>query len=280
MTPLLVVSLCGLLATAVDSSNIILSGRVVDQYGKPLDIIRIKVEASDKVLLEMTLDLQPGGALSIGLGAVGQGTLRCHISAAGFETAQITALVQGEQALLGIVKLKRYLDLGPIEVLRVADGSAVYLDFWITSQTPRPLIIKQVILSSEEARQGPCFDSTPRISFNFRNIEVEGNSKSKNDYRKLRVSLLVHPERKNDLERTFRVEGSFHRDPCGPSVIKLIAPYSFSLETGNQNQPIKIRITVPFQFKLNRVGIIRPNWEQASIHITLNNGETISAKAG
>jgi hypothetical protein len=262
------------------SVGVMLSGQVTDYDGKPLDVIHIKVEASDGVVYDRVLDLKPGGMVSVSLGEVKQDSVRCYISSDGFEPTEITAVVQGNHALLGTVKLKRYLDLGPIEVLKAADGQGVYLDFWITSKSSRPHIIRQVGIKGEEVRQGPCFDSIPRISFHFKNIGVSGNSKNTGKPLKLIVSVLVEPEGKKGAEGVIQVEGTFHRDQCGPSVVTLVAPYSFSIESGERDKPIKLRITVPRQLRLRGVGTVRPDWNHALIFITLDNGETISAEAG
>jgi hypothetical protein len=194
------------ITTTVFSPDVILSGQVIDYDGKPLDAVHIKVEASDGVILDRVLELKPGGEVSVSLGAVKQDLVRCYISANGFETAQITAVVQGDRALLGKVKLKRYIDLGPIEVLRVADGQVVYLDFWITSQTLQPLIIRQVGIKGEKPRQGLCFENTPRISFQFKNIEVKGNSNNPGKH-KLRVSILIQEDKRS--RNCFSSRGSF-----------------------------------------------------------------------
>jgi hypothetical protein len=261
------------------TSNVILSGKVTDYAGKPLDVVRIRVEDSNGVGLDRILELKPVGMLNVGLGDVSDDIVRCYISADGFESAQITAPVQGDRALLNTVKLKRFIELETVGILPGAADQFVYLDFWITSRTLRPLIIKEVGVKGEERKQGPCFDAGPRISFQFKNIEVEDNSsKVDKKHKTLKLTVVVHRDGAKDQERSFKVFGTFDHERCGPSIVGLAARYSFSIDSEDQNKPIKLRIVVPSRFRIKGFGFVRPDWEHGSIFLTLANGERVSAE--
>lgn len=99
------------ITTTVFGSDVTLSGQVVDHDGKPLDVIRIKVEASDRVVLDHVLDLKPGGLINVSLGEVKENLVRCYISADGFEKAGITALVQGGSCRKNFFQVQ-YIEVG------------------------------------------------------------------------------------------------------------------------------------------------------------------------
>ena len=282
LTPLLslVVAAMTLNVSSIFANDVILSGFVLDQGGNPLDVIRVAVETAGRQLLERTVELKPGGEVSMGIGSLEQDHLRCKIFAEGFDPTQITVVVREGRAHFGTVQLKRYVELGPLSILEPAYGGFLYLDFWITSHSSQPLTIKQVVLSAEEPVHGPCFEAAPRLAMRFEPIAFYTAPKGQHSDQELRAILQILPESKLEPVNTIRVAGSFHRDPCGPSVIKLLAPFSFTLETVDKNQPRKLRVEVPLQFKIGGESIIRPNWHDASLHIVLENGDTINVQAG
>lgn len=263
------------------ADDVILTGHVRDHQGRPLDVVRIALDSAGRRILERTIELKPGGEVQLNVGPVDQRELRCEIFAAGFEPAKISTVVQEQQALLGIVELKPYVELGPVSILETSQGKSAFLDFWITSRRSQSLMIKQVVVSAEEEpRNDACFESMPRLTLSFDSIAVAGNPTGQVEDRELKASLQVRSGSETEPASGFRVRGSLHRDQCGTSVLKLTAPYSFALESQDQDKPRKVRLEVPLQFEVKGAGTVRPNWYNASIHLLLEGGDTISAQPG
>ncbi len=263
----------------VSADEVLLLGRVRDDLGQPLDVIHIRVQSDSKQLLERTIDLKPRGEVHISIEPVDQQQIYCYISAAGFESAKVSAIVQGRRALLGTVELKRYIELGPITTLELANGQSSYIDFWITSRTSRSLKIQQVIVTAQEPRNTSCFESAPRLAFHFERIVTAGAPNAKSKEQELAAFFKIRPESEVTPSIGFRASGTVFRDQCGSSIVKLTVPYSFALEKKDQNNPKKIRIEIPLQIEITGTGTFRPDWRNASVHLMLAEGEIISVES-
>lgn len=190
---------------------------------------------------------------------------------------QITAVVQGTSALLGTVKLRRYVDIGLAQILEYADGHYVDLDFWITSHTARSIIVQQVIVSAPGPKNSPCAAPAPLITFHFDSIALPEAHPKKSGEEELTAVLRVRQEGSSESQQAYHVAGSYRYDPCGPTIVKVAIPYSFTLDRADQNQPRRIRIELPTAIQIKGSGAVWPDWHNASLRTVLEGGETINA---
>jgi hypothetical protein len=259
------------------AADTVLTGRVLDSRSQPLEVVHIAVFEDGQLLVEQNLELGSGGLLNLTLPSVKADQLSCQIKAPGFGTATGLAIVRGGQAQLGTIRLQPILEFGPVSVLESAsDGNAV-IDFWMTSRVPRTLQVRELRISAEEPPRGPCFESAPLLTLSFSQLATTNVSPAAGE-KQLRAVITVQPKGAEASAGSFRVEGLLRRNPCGPTLVRLTAPYSFAIEASEKGHPLKLRVEVPLELRLDRNTKVEPKWGRVLVQVVLDNGDIVATQ--
>jgi hypothetical protein len=126
---------------------------------------------------------------------------------------------------------------------------------------------------------GPCFDSDPIVTMRFTMNAQRASALAA----KQAVSTTLHIESNESQgpheQPALLVDGSIQRDSCGPLLLSLRAPYSFTLTKEDQMTPKKIRLEVPLSIPVAKFGTVRPDWSHAVVTAELDTQEKISGSA-
>jgi hypothetical protein len=136
-----------------------------------------------------------------------------------------------------------------------------------------------VSVSAMEAPSGPCFDSDPIVTLRF----TMNAQRASAQLPKQALPTVLHiesngPEGPHD-QPALLVDGSVQRDSCGPVLLRLQAPYSFTLTQQDQMAPRKIRVEVPLTIHVAKFGDVHPDWSHAVVTAELETQEKISGTA-
>jgi hypothetical protein len=216
-------------STGLSAKDITVSGRVVDNGGRPIPFVHLSIESNGKRVFDNEVQLSTNGALQVTAASPEADLLRCSIGAPGFEQKQITAIVQGDRALLGTVNLQQYLEIGIAKVLEYADGQHADVDFWVTGHTTRSLIIQGIVLSAPGPKNSPCAAPAPLLTLQFDSIAIADLQPHIAGERPISAILHIRQESFAESPHAYRVLGSYRNDPCGPTTLKVAIPYSFTL---------------------------------------------------
>lgn len=265
---------CALLTAfaQVPLTPLALKGTVQSESGEQLHAVTVAVS---EVNFERRIDLAPTGALKVTISTPAATHLHCHLSAPGFEDKDITVAVVKGRADLGTVRLKPYIRLDLDQAVEVKGGFAG-IDFWLKSLIPGSFIVDNVILTaSEEKPNGSkgCFDSSPRLAFRF-TASATRPAKSPTS---LPFTLHIMLGKDDDLSNEIHIDGEISSLPCGGSSVRLVAPYSFALQPVDVNTAIKFRLEVPLAIPTAGSQVIHPDWQRATVGISLHGGGIISA---
>jgi hypothetical protein len=253
-------------------ASLTLRGTVKSDAQQPLDVVKLKV--SDPIF-ERQIELSPKGSFEVTMDATHLTHIYCEISAPGFETERLTIPLNSDSASIGIVRLKPYVLLGPISITMAADSASAYIDSWLTTLSPRPLTFESITVAASETNAGPCFDAAPQLLLRFaRTALLTHKTPSQSD-----ISILLNVESKDDQNHAdaLKVEGTLNEDACGGSLVRLNAPYSFTLTDRDAGKPRKFRVAVPLSIAVKTERTIHPDWKHATVSLRLQNGEMISA---
>jgi hypothetical protein len=254
-------------------TDFVLSGRVQTSGAQMLDAVQLRVEESGSQIFQKTIELTNDGSFTVHLGSLHSKQIMCTFSAPGFNPQRVTGLTGGTTAVsLGLVRLSPFVELGPVSVARGEDGYAV-VDFWVTSHIAKSLTFVNVSITSSQSIAGPCFDSDPILTLRF-TMSAQRTSQSQS------VSTVLHIDSGGSAgthsQPTLQVNGEIERDSCGPLMLRLAAPYSFTLTTDDQSTPRKIRLEVPVTVAVPKLGIVHPDWDHATVTAEMDTLEKIS----
>ena len=257
----------------------LLSGRVQSAGRQTPDVIEITVQEAGNQIFHRQVELSKDGAFNVHLGSLHSNQVACILAAPGFDPQRITGLADGSGTIsIGVVRLKPVVELGPISVT-ATQGNYSIVDFWVTSYVSRPLTIVNVSVSAMQPPSGPCFDSDPIVTMRF----ALNAQRPPAQLPKQAVPTVLHiesngPQGPHD-QPALLVDGSIQRDSCGPILLRLQAPYSFTLTKEDQMTPKKIRLEVPLSIAVGKFGTVRPDWSHAVVTAELDTQEKISGSA-
>lgn len=266
-------------ALSQDSArDFVLSGTVQSAGRQTPDVIEITVQEAGNQIFHRQVELSKG-AFNVHLGPLHSIQVACVLAAPGFDPQRITGLADGSGTIsLGVVRLKPVVELGPISVT-ATEGNYSIVDFWVTSYVSRPLTIVNVSISAMQPPTGPCFDSDPIVTMRFAlNAQRPPAQLPKQAVPEVLHIESVGPQGPHD-QPPFLIDGSIQRDSCGPILLTLQAPYSFTLAKEDQMAPRKIRLEVPLSIPVAKFGTVRPDWSHAVITAQLDTKEKISGSA-
>jgi hypothetical protein len=261
------------------ATDFALSGRVQSAGRQTPDVIEITVQESGNQIFHRQVELSKDGAFNVQLGSLHSNQVACILAAPGFDPQRITGLADGSGTIsLGLVRIKPVVELGPISVTAM-EGNYFIVDFWVTSYVSRPLTIVNVSVSAMQPPSGPCFDSDPIVTMRF----ALNAKRPLAQLPKQAVPTVLHiessgPQGPHD-QPALLVDGSIQRDSCGPILLRLQAPYSFTLTKEDQMTPKKIRLEVPLSIAVGKFGTVRPDWSHAIVTAELDTQEKISGSA-
>lgn len=264
--------------SVAQSSNpaFVLSGKVQTSGAQMLDAVQVRVEESGSLILQKILELAPDGSFTVHLAPLHSKQILCTFSAPGFNSQRIIGLTNGTTSVsLGLIRLSPFVELGPVSVAR-AEGDYAMVDFWITSHIAKSLTFVNVSITSSQSVAGPCFDSDPILTLRFtvsaRRTSQPGQSQP--------VVAILHIDSGGSQglhdQPALVVDGEIKRDPCGPLMLRLAAPYSFTLTASDQSTPRKIRLEVPITISVPKFGTVRPDWYHATVTAEMDTLEKIS----
>jgi len=259
------------------AEEVVVFGRALDERGAPVRKVIIKSASEETTPWEYVADTTSTGHFKFGINSAKADTIHCIISAEGFNAANATAVVRGSEAQMGTVRLKRYVELGPFTLLTTTD-SKVYVDFVLTSRVPT-LRIDRLIVTAEDTNERPCFLNPPGMTFSIERIFLDPLGQRQGQDRHLQAILAVRGDT-DHVEPRFVVKGTFRSDQCGRGIVRIVAPYSVTTTSQDKDQPRRIRIVVPSTFTIRDVGVIRPNWAEASFQLQTERGDLITTTAG
>jgi hypothetical protein len=257
-------------------ADFVLSGRVQTSGAQMLDAAQLRVEESGSLIFQKTVELASDGSFTVHLGSLHSKQILCTFSAPGFNSQRVTGLTNSTTAVsLGLVRLSPFVELGPVSVARGEGGYAI-VDFWVTSHIAKSLTFVNVSITSSQSIAGPCFDSDPILTLRFtmsaQRTSESGQSQS--------VSTILHIDSGGSegthSQPALQVNGEIERDSCGPLMVRLAAPYSFTLTAGDQSTPRKIRLEVPATVAVPKLGTVRPDWDHATVTAEMDTLEKIS----
>src|SRR5579862_1243559 len=256
-----------------------LSGTVQSAGKQTPDVIEISVEESGNRVFHRQVELSKDGAFNVHVGFLHSKQVACTFTAPGFAPQRITGLTDENATIsLGVVRLNPVIELGPISVA-TTEGNYSIIEFWVTSYVSRPLTIINLSVSAMQAPSGPCFDSDPVVTMRF----TMNAQRATAQLAKQAVPTVLHIESNGPQgpheQPPLLVDGSVQRDSCGPLLLRLQAPYSFTLTRQDQMTPKKIRLEVPLSIPVARFGNVRPDWNHAVITAELDTQEKISGTA-
>jgi hypothetical protein len=263
----------------LSAKDLTLSGRVLDDRGGPVQFVHLSIESNGKRVFDQEVQLSANGDLRVTAESAEADLLRCSIGAPGFEQKQITAVVQGNRALLGTVMLRRYLEIGLAKVLDYADGQHVNVDFWVTSHTKRSLIVQGIVVSAPGPKNSPCAAPAPLLTLQFDSIAIPDFQPHITAEKPIAATLHIRQDSLAESPHAYRVAGSYRYDPCGPTTLKVAVPYSFTLDAADQDSPRRIRLELPLKISVGHSDVVRPEWRNASLRVVLDGGETIDARS-
>jgi hypothetical protein len=256
-----------------------LAGTVQSSGRQALDVIEISVDESGNQIFHRQVELSTDGTFRVHLGVLHSNQVACTLAAPGFDPQRITGLADGSATIsLGVVRLKPVVELGPISVTTTQSNYSI-VEFWVTSYVSRPLTVVNVSVSAMQPPSGPCFDSDPIVTMRF----TMNAQRAAAQVPAQALPTVLHiesngPQGPHD-QPALLVDGSIHRDSCGPLLLRLQAPYSFTLTKDDQMTPKKIRLEVPIAIPVAKFGTVHPDWSHAVVTAEMDTKEKISGSA-
>jgi hypothetical protein len=256
-----------------------LAGTIQSAGSQTPDVVEISVEDSGNQVFHRQVELSKDRNFHVHLGPLHSNRVSCSFAAPGFDPLRITGLTDGTATIsLGVIRLKPVVELGPISVT-TALGDYSVLEFWVTPYVSRPLTIVNVSVSAMQAQSGPCFDSDPIVTMRF-TMNAQRASSPGPTQALPTVLHIESNERQGPRDQpALLVEGNIQRDSCGPLLLRLQAPYSFTLTNEDRLTPKKIRLEVPLSIHVAKFGTVRPDWSHAVVTAELDTREKISVTA-
>jgi hypothetical protein len=256
--------------------DFVLSGRVQSSSAQTLDAVRLRVEESGSLIFQKVIELASDGSFTVHVGSLHSKQILCTFSAPGFNPQGITGLTNSTNAVsLGLIRLSPFVEFGLVSVAK-GEGNYAIVDFWVTSHIAKPLTFVSVSITSSQSVTGPCFDSDPILTMRF-SMSAQRTSQSGKSQP---VATILHIDSDGSQgmhsQPTLLVNGEIERDSCGPLMVRLVAPYSFTLSANDQSNPRKIRLEVPITIAVAKFGAVRPDWDHATVTLEMDNLEKIS----
>lgn len=255
-----------------------LSGRVQTGGPQPPDALQLRVEESGNVIFTKMVELADDGTFTVHLGSLHSKQILCTVSVAGFSPQRITGLVSDKPTVsLGTIRLSPFVELGPVSVTK-AEGDISVVEFWITSHVAKNLTFINISISSSQMISGPCFDSDPMLTMRFAMVAQKASGLNKLPSVGATIHISTDDPTRAHNQPVLQINGEVTRDSCGPLLLRLVAPYSFTLTASDQSSPRKIRLEVPNSISVPKWGVIHPDWSHSTVVVEMDSQEKISGR--
>ncbi len=249
----------------IAAPGLVVTGVVRGDGGQKLGAAHLHIDDSGSTALDRVIELSEDGAFSLHIGSTRSPKVTCTLSASGYESQRITAVINETGVIsLGVVRLPSIVELNNVSVA-LGEDNYFLIDFWIVSHVDRPLTFASVSIAGLYKTRAPCFDSDPILTMRFTLNSTRTIQSANAGSFPAVLHVISESAGQPRIQPPLVVEGAIERESCGPVLVRLTTPYSFVLAKEDRDVPRKFRLEVPMDITVSGYGKVSPDWKHAVI---------------